>query len=313
MMGVVEPVASLHAQPVVVRRAVAAGDELDDVLLDVVGEEAAHAAERAHRVDLLVDLLQTRLARRHQRAGGTGLHALAAGDAGRLAHRVVEIEDRHRAVAAVGVADDVVHLNLAASAHAASALDAGVEVDRDRGMGNVRFGLFSCWKSRTSNPELLGPEGHLVLPRVALLRHVGKQELQHHLLRSERARRVGSHLHARGGIAAARRREHALALDFDHAGAAVAVGALVAAVAKMRDVDPMLLRGGDDRLVGTPDHGFAVELELDRHHCELLGGNSFHEQAFLPADLVREILHYAEGRVGGGLTEAADRRIHHCL
>jgi hypothetical protein len=37
-------------------------------------------------------------------------------------------------------------------------------------------------------------------------------------------------------------------------------------VAKVRDLDAVLLRRLDDRLVGAPDHRLAVELELDRHH-----------------------------------------------
>src|SRR6266850_5805785 len=276
MMGVVEAVASLHAKAVVVRRAILAGDELDLLLGDVIGEQAADAAEWADAVDFFLYWFQTHLARGHQRAGRAGLHAFAAGNAGRLAHRVVEVEHRHRAVAAVGVADDVVHLHLAAGAHAARALDAGVEVDRDRRMRDVGLGLFSRGKARLAYAEALGPAQHLVRERVLLFRHVGEQQLEHHLLRRERTRRVGRHLHPGAREAAARRRERALALDLDHAGAAIAVGALVTAVAKVRDVDAVLLRGADDRLVGPPDHGLAVQLELDRHHRELAVFHSFH-------------------------------------
>ena len=74
-------------------------DELDDlVVLHVVGQLAADAAERAHRIDGLVglrlDALAAFFARLafHERAGRAGLHALAAGDAGGVAHRVVEVE-----------------------------------------------------------------------------------------------------------------------------------------------------------------------------------------------------------------------------
>ena len=93
VVRVVEAVAALDAQAAVVGRAVAAVDVEDLVVLDVVGQLAADAAVRAHRVDLLVGHgAAPTLARRHQRAGRAGLHALAAGDAGGRAHRVVHVE-----------------------------------------------------------------------------------------------------------------------------------------------------------------------------------------------------------------------------
>src|SRR5258708_23439938 len=129
MMGIVESVAALHAKAPVVRRPVAAGDELDDVgaLMHVVGELATDAAEGADRVHLLVDYLQPGVAGRHQRAGGAGLHALAAGYAGRLAHRVVEIEHDLRFLSPPGVPDHIINLLRAACAPHAPAPDPGVE------------------------------------------------------------------------------------------------------------------------------------------------------------------------------------------
>src|SRR3546814_11336747 len=84
-----------------------------------VGAEAAHGAV----LELHPRALVVQQVRLHQRAGRTGLHALAAGHAGRLPHRVVEVEDHLGAVAAEGHADDVVHLHLAAGPHTAIALD----------------------------------------------------------------------------------------------------------------------------------------------------------------------------------------------
>src|SRR5262249_60680950 len=75
--------------------------------------------------------------RRLARARGAGLHAFAAGDAGRLAHGVVEVEYDFFAIAAAGHADHVVDLHLAAGADAEIALDAGVEIDRHRRMAAV--------------------------------------------------------------------------------------------------------------------------------------------------------------------------------
>src|SRR6185295_2088363 len=98
---------------------------------------AADAAVRTHRLDLPIGDDFSGIARRHQRTGRARLDALAAGDARGVAHRVVEVEDDLRPGAAEGVADDVVHLLLAARAHATAALDAGVEMNRNRRMGQV--------------------------------------------------------------------------------------------------------------------------------------------------------------------------------
>src|SRR5438874_4995866 len=141
MVGVVEAVAALDAEPVVIRWTIFAGDELDLLLGDVISEQAADAAERAYAVHFLLYGLEPGAPCRHQCAGRAGLHAFAAGDAGRFAHRIVEIEHRHRAIAAVGVADDVIHLHFSAGAHAARALDAGVEVHRDRRVRDIRLRL----------------------------------------------------------------------------------------------------------------------------------------------------------------------------
>jgi hypothetical protein len=105
-------------------------------------------------VHLLVGLDQARLARRHQRAGRTGLHAFAAGDAGRLAHRIIEVEHDLRMLAAERVADDVVDLLLAAGAHAARALDAGVEVDRDAVVRQIGPGADGAARSAVCRPQL---------------------------------------------------------------------------------------------------------------------------------------------------------------
>ena len=149
MMDVVEAEAALDAQAVLVGRAVAAVDVEDLVVLDVDLGLAADAAIGAERIDRLASSKSTRLpagveqARLHQRAGRAGLHALAAGDAGRAAHRVVEVEHDLRAVAAIGHADHVVDLHLAAGAHAEAAMDAGVEIDRHGRMRAVGGGLLA--------------------------------------------------------------------------------------------------------------------------------------------------------------------------
>ena len=87
MMDVVKTKTALDAEPVVIGRAIAAFGIDDFLVLDLIGDLAADAAERTERVDLPVGIGDARLLvvehdGRHQRAGRTGLHALATGDAG---------------------------------------------------------------------------------------------------------------------------------------------------------------------------------------------------------------------------------------
>ncbi len=248
MVRVVEAVAALDAQASVVGRAVSPFDIEDLVVLDVVGELAADAAIRAHRFDLLVGHGERGVARRHQRAGRAGLHAFAAGDAGRCAHRIVHVEDDLRVLAAEGQADDVVDLLVAAGAQAACALDAGVEVDRDRGVRHVLRRLRARGEARLADAEFFGPLVELVVARVVALGHVGQQQFEHHLLRALHALAGRRDLHAGAGAAAARGRQHALAVDLDHAGAAVADRVEPGLVAKVWDLDAFALGDFDERL-----------------------------------------------------------------
>jgi len=70
----------------------------------------------------------------HQSAGRTGLDAFTAPDTGAVAHRVVEIEHHLATMAAIGHANDIVHLNLSTGPDAERAVDAGIEIDRNRGV-----------------------------------------------------------------------------------------------------------------------------------------------------------------------------------
>src|SRR4029078_12271792 len=84
----------------------------DLVVLDLVGELAADAAIRADAVHGAVGLAEIDVVfchprRRHQRAGRAGLHAFAAGDAGRSPHRIVEVEHDLFEMTAAGHTDDV--------------------------------------------------------------------------------------------------------------------------------------------------------------------------------------------------------------
>jgi hypothetical protein len=90
-MDVVEAETAFHAQSVFVGRSVAAVDVEDLVVLHVhrgLAADAAVGAERVDRFRLEVDALAgtVQQAFLHQRAGRAHLHALAAGDAGGIAH-----------------------------------------------------------------------------------------------------------------------------------------------------------------------------------------------------------------------------------
>ena len=75
---------------------------------------------------------------------------------------------------------------------------------------------------------------------VCTRRLVGDEKLHHHFLGRDGTRAPGLDLHADGRRAHAGGREHAFALDLDHAGAAIAIGAIVGLrrVAEMRDRGP---------------------------------------------------------------------------
>ena len=178
----------------------------------------------------------------HQRAGRAGLHALAAAHAGGGAERVVQIEDDLRGIAPPRVADHVIDLLLPASTRAAAALDAGIEIDRDRRMAHIRYRLLARCKAWRTHPH---PRSPLIQFRVFTMRrlgHVRQQQLEHHFLCGPGAVASGMDSGAGRWCATAGGGEHALALDLDHAGAAVAVGSQAIAIAEVGNVDAMAAR-----------------------------------------------------------------------
>ena len=252
-------------------RAVAAFRVDHLLVLDLIGNLAADAAERAERIHLPVGIGDAGLVlvqhhRRHQRAGRTGLHAFAAGDAGRFPHRVVEIEHDLGLVTAIGHADDVVDLDLAAGAHAQPALDAGIEVDAHRRMAGVALPALGGGKPACRDLDLFGPvpEFRIRIVRGLARRLIGNQKLHHHLLRRDRARARRLHLHADARGALAGGRQHALALDLDHAGAAIAVGPVVRfrRITEMRDLVAAAFCHLPDGLAVDGLDLLAIEFEL---------------------------------------------------
>ncbi len=165
-----------------------------------------------------------------------------------------------------------------------AALDAGVEIDRASPDGWRRSSQ-RCGRRETGSSVTLGllgpvPEFRIRIVRGFARRLVGDQKLHHHLLRRRRARALGLHLHADAGRALAGGGQHPLALDLDHAGAAIAVGPVVRGrrIAQMRDLAALALGDLPDGLARFGFDLLAVEFELDPGHS-----------AASLAELVREI------------------------
>ena len=84
------------------------------------------------------------------------MNALAASHAGADPHGISEIKNDLGMGTAEGVADDVVDLLLAAGAHTPRALDTGIKINGDGGMGQIASGLFSSGKAGFAHTETLG-------------------------------------------------------------------------------------------------------------------------------------------------------------
>jgi len=277
VVDVVEAEAALDAKPPLVRRAVDALDVFHLAVLDLQADLAADAAERADRFHLGVEiaavanLIGIEHGCRHQRAGRAGLHAFAAGDAGRLPHRIGHVEDREGVMPPARHADHVIDLHLAAGAHAKPALDAGIQIDPHRDMAVIeqrdprgihrRKAAVGDAALRRHVPQLR--RGIMRLRPIGL---IGQQEFHHHRARLFRPRAVGPDHHAVDRVAAAGGGQHPLALDLDHAGAAVAVGAVAGLllVAQMRYGQALAPGDLPDRLAGGGTDGAAVKGEGDR-------------------------------------------------
>ena len=236
MVDIVEAEAALDAEPVAVRRPSRPSTERSLSSSMLIGDLAADAAIGADAIDRAVGAC-ARNGRRAssivagmQRAGRTGLDAFAAGNAGAVAHRVVEVEHDLVVGAAAGHADHVVDLHLAAGPHAQSAFDAGVEMDRHRRMAAVGRGLMRA-------------RGKAALRRRRPGRPSARSASRDRAPSCAPAdRRPAARTRACAATAPARwpfgpscpaagLRMHeaasdALALDLDHAGAAIAVGAI---------------------------------------------------------------------------------------
>ena len=282
MVGIVVAIAAFDAQPPVVGGAVASFHGHDALVLDLVAQQATDPAIGADGIDRAVHGLVAHQGLGHQRPRGAGLHTFATGHAAAVAHGVAQVKDDLRVPTAVGHADHVVHLRLAAGAHTAGALDAGVQVDGDGRMAQIGRGGWGPQRRQGRtwlHAQRVGPLAELAVrlaglpvhPFVACLGPVSQQQLQHQLLALERPFAARLHLHARLWVAAARRGQAAFARDLHHAGAAVAVGSQAVGVAEVGDLHAMALRGLQDGFAGQCLQLDAIELEGD-------GGRPVHER-----------------------------------
>ena len=234
MMRVVETITALDAQAALVGRPVAPLDILNAVILHIKAQQTAHAAIRAGRGHLFIRLGEAHIAGRHQRPGRARLHAFTAGHAGALAHGRGHIEHDLRFMAAKGIADHIIDLLLAAGPHTAGALNAGVQIDGDGRMGQIRRHGLALSKAGFVNLEPVGPVIQFraqAIGRLALRGHIGQQQFDHHLLRAQRAFIIAVNPHPGGRLPTTGGRERPFALDLDHAGAAITVRAIAFLVA----------------------------------------------------------------------------------
>jgi hypothetical protein len=192
------------------------------------------------------------------------LHAFTAGDATRRAHGITLIKDDRRMLTAPGHADDIVNLLLATGARAAPALNAGIEVDCHRRMGEVADDLVTRGESRGLQLQRTRPMQQLGIGTLCLRRHVSHEQLKDHALRGARARAVGLHMHAGRGCSTARWGQYPLTVDLDHACTAIAVRAQALLEAQMRDLDTVAGRTLQQRLTRRRLHRTTVKSELNR-------------------------------------------------
>ena len=287
--GVVPAVATLDAQTAVrarLRAAVGVGDPLA-LVVDVEGERAADAAVRADRVDLpqllaradrdVVDRLVG------QRAGRAGGDALAARHAGRLAHRVVEVEGDARVVALEDAADDVVALDVVARADAAIAEDARVVVDGDDRVGVVLAAAEAARDRRlllldavaAHEDEQLVVGGRDLLRILGDRRLVDEQELGQLRAVALELGRGGLDLHPVLARPDARRRVHAGA-DVDDAQTTDADRVVPLVVTQDGDLDAGVLGRLPDRRAFRDRQVLPVDRETDGADLGWCGGGDGH-------------------------------------
>jgi hypothetical protein len=123
----------------------------------MIGQKTSDTAVRASRIDRFVYIFKTYVVCRHQRARGTGLYAFTAANTRTLAKGITQIEDDLRMSTAKGQPNYIVHLLLAAGSDATGTLDATLQLNCDRRMGNIRTGLSAAAKTACTHVEFVAP------------------------------------------------------------------------------------------------------------------------------------------------------------
>jgi hypothetical protein len=136
----------------------------------------------------------------HQGAGRAGLDAFPAGDAGRIPHRVIEIEHDLLAGPAQRHADHVVDLHLAAGPDAEVAMDAGIKLHGHGRMAEVVHLVLAGDRReaarRDVDPVGPPPERGIGVVRGFARGLIGDQQLEHQAARRHRPVGRGLHRHA---------------------------------------------------------------------------------------------------------------------
>src|SRR4029079_14078905 len=119
--------------------------------------------------------------------------------------------------------------------------------------------------ARDSHRRRPFPKRRLVIRTLLSRTHVAHEKLENHFARFDSARGLRLHVHVRGRLTYARRREHSLAFHLDHAGAAIAIRAVSRQVdvTKMSGFEPLALGHVPDRFAGRRRYWFPVEDETD--------------------------------------------------
>src|SRR5438445_6736015 len=137
-------------------------------------------------------------------------------------------------------------------------------------MAGVAIPALGGRKTAFGHLDFFGPvsEFRLGIVRGLARRLIGDQEFHHHLLRRDRTRACRLHLHADARRTLAGSRQHALAFDLDHAGAAIAVGPVIrlGRIAQMRNFAALAFGDLPDGLAVDGFDLLAVEPELDFCH-----------------------------------------------
>ena len=178
--------------------------------------------------------------------------------------------------------DDIVDLHFPAGADAQIAVDARIELNRHRRMAEV-CGLGPARNLRETASRKVqlvrpGPETRFRIVRSFARGVICQQQFKDEVARPFRPLRIGRDLHARIGLANAGGCEHALTLDLDHAGAAIAVRPVsgLRTMAKVGDVRSATLGGLPDRFPWKRLDFLTVEQEGDALcHRELLDQPAF--------------------------------------